>query len=315
MEHYPSDFERQHGFSPLATLLLLILSMLLGSGIGNAINYLAGEAMGFPLSGLMKSFDEQSGLAERNLLRGINLIAQLCTFTFPAIMVAWLLYRSDSGRYLKLHRTPPSSMITAGIFFLLGILAVSQAVYWLNQQIPLPSWAGEMEDTASRMVKGLLVMNSPSELAFNLLVVAVVPALGEELVFRGIVQQKLEQASARPIAAIWMSAFIFSAFHLQFAGLLPRLLLGAGLGYLFYWTQSLWAPIIAHFFVNGLQIVAQYFKSKALPEASSIPDINWLGTAGAAFLVLILSFYLYQHRYETNRKAGQAEDAQPPTTS
>jgi uncharacterized protein len=315
MEHYQSDFERQHGFSPLATLLLLILSMLLGSGIGNAISYLAGEAMGFPLSSLMNNFDEQSSLVERNLLRGVNLIAQLCTFTFPALMVARLLYRSDLGRYLKLHRAPSGNMITAGVFFLLGILVVSQAVYWLNQQIPLPSWAGEMEDTASRMVKGLLVMNSPGELAFNLLVVAVVPALGEELVFRGIVQQKLLQASARPIAAIWISAFIFSAFHLQFAGLLPRLLLGAGLGYLFYWTQSLWAPIIAHFFVNGLQIVAQYFKSKALPEASSIPDINWLGTAGAALLVIILSYYLYQHRYKTNREPGQAEDAQPPTTS
>ena len=315
MEYHPSELERQYGFSPIAVLLLLLLSMMLGSGIGTAITHLAGEALGIQLSTLVENFSEQSSRQERDWLRGVNLINHLFSFVLPALMTVYLLYRTAWGRYLCLRRFPSSDVLVAGIFFLLGTLAISQAVYWLNQQIPLPSWASDMEDTASRMVKGLLVMKSPGELAFNLLVIAVVPAIGEELIFRGIVQQKLEQASARPIAAIWVSALIFSAFHLQFAGLFPRLLLGAALGYLFYWTRSLWAPIIAHFFVNGLQVTMQYFKSQALPEASNIPDINWLGTAGAALLVVLLSYYLYQHRYKTKAGDEQADGGPPPTTS
>lgn len=307
------DFEQRFDFSPWAALLLLLLTMLLGSGIGNGIGFLISHLQGVSVTGLIATFNEQSSLEERNLLRAFNFFAHLFTFALPAIFVTLVLYRSDWWRFLKLGRLPSLNFITAGVFFLLGIFGVSQLAYWLNQQIPLPDWATDMEGSASRLVKGLLVMRSPAELVFTLLVVAVLPAIGEELVFRGILQQKLEQVSHKPVAAIWITALIFSAFHLQFAGLLPRLLLGAGLGYLFYWSRSLWAPIIAHFFVNGLQVTAQYFKSQELPEAS-LQDVNWMGITVSAVLVAALSFYLYQHRTITVPVEEEANTNQPAVT-
>ncbi len=278
----------------MAVLILLILCMLLGTGIGNGLAYLLGEGMGLPLVDTIEAFSEKSSMRERNFVRAANLFTHLFTFTLPAILVTVLLYRSTWARFLRLQRVSSSNILIAGIFFMIGIFILSQFTYWLNQQLPLPEWATEIESSAGRLVKGLLVMETPWELAFTILIVAVLPAVGEELVFRGILQQELEMATGRPVAAIWIAALIFSAFHLQFAGLLPRFLLGAGLGYLFYWTRSLWTPIVAHFAINGMQVAGQYYRNRSLSE-SSPAEVNWPATALAVLLVAGLSYYLYQH--------------------
>lgn len=279
--------------SPVARLLLLLLLMLLGSGIGNGLAYLLGQSMGLGLAELVESFGRESSRPERNYFRAANLFSHLFTFTLPALGLAVMLCRRNWARFLSIDRAPSANIVSAGIFFLLGIFVLSQAAYWLNKQLPLPGWASEMEAAAGRIVEGLLVMETPWELLFTILIVAVLPAIGEELVFRGVLQQELERATRRPAVAIWISALIFSAFHLQFAGLLPRLLLGAGLGYLFYWARSLWAPVIAHFVVNGVQVAGQYYWQQAVPEAS-IQEVNWPATAFAGLLVAGLSSYLYR---------------------
>ncbi|MCB9035266.1 MAG: CPBP family intramembrane metalloprotease [Lewinellaceae bacterium] len=275
----------------------MVLFMLLGSGIGNGLVFLLGQSMGLSLTEVLQSFGRESPLAERNFLRAVTLFSHLFTFALPAVLLALLLHRRRWVKYLKIGRLPSLNIISAGIFFMLGVFVFSQFAYWINQQVPLPGWASEMESSTGRLVQGLLVMKSPGELAFTILVVAALPALGEELVFRGILQQELEKATGRPLAAIWIGAFIFSAFHLQFAGLLPRFFLGAGLGYLFYWTRSLWTPAIAHFVVNGMQVAGQYYRQQNLPE-TSLEEVNWPAIATSALLVAGLSYYLYR-QYKT----------------
>lgn len=284
----------------MAAMLVLVLLMLLGSGIGNGLAFLLGKSMGLSLTEVIQSFSRESPLAERNFLRATTLFSHLFTFALPAILLASLLYRRQWVQFLKLDRFLNFNILSAGVFFLLGTFVLSQLAYWLNRQIPLPYWASDMESSAGRLVQGLLVMESPWELAFTVLVVAILPALGEELVFRGVLQQALEKATGRPVAAIWIAALIFSAFHLQFAGLLPRLLLGAGLGYLFYWTGSLWAPIIAHFVINGVQVAGQYYQQQNLPE-TSLQEVNWPAIGIAAVLVAGLSSYLYRYHKNHNR--------------
>lgn len=306
MGPFNDDFEQRQGFSLLAVLLLLVLSMMLGSAIGSGTGYLIAHLKGISLTDLYQTFNAHSNLEERNLMRTANLVAHLFTFALPAVFVAILLYRSGWARYYRLNRIVSPGFLLAGVFFLMGIFALSQLAYWLNQQLPLPDWATGLEGKAGRLVKGLLTMESPAELVFSLLVVAVVPAIGEELVFRGFLQQQIERASGRPVAAIWISAFVFSAIHLQFAGLLPRFLLGAGLGYLFFWARSFWAPAIAHFFVNALQVAGLYFSGEELPEAS-MQDINWPGILVSALLVAGLGYYLYQHRTIIGPEAEEAQ--------
>ncbi|MCG8331716.1 MAG: CPBP family intramembrane metalloprotease [Chitinophagales bacterium] len=278
--------------SPTSTLVLLVLLMVMGNAIGSGITYLAGQALGLSLTDLLETFNEKSASLERNFIRAANLISHLFTFVLPAVLLTFLLNKANSYKALKLDRFPVINMLSIGILFLIAIFVLSQAAYWLNQQLPLPEWAGEMEISAERIVKGLLVMDSIWELIFTITVVAVLPAIGEELIFRGILQQSLEKITHNPILAIWFSGLIFSAFHFQFAGLLPRFLLGVGLGYLFYWTQSLWMPILAHFVINAMQIVGHFFVKEGLPE-TGLESINWNATLIASIMVAGMSYYLY----------------------
>jgi membrane protease YdiL (CAAX protease family) len=92
------------------------------------------------------------------------------------------------------------------------------------------------------------------------------------------------------IPAIWIAGLIFSAIHLQFEGFLPRLLLGAVLGYLFYWSRNLWIPILAHFVFNASQVLAQYFYGDQISalEAAEMDDPNWaFGLISLAALIFI----------------------------
>ena len=287
-------------FSPFAKLLLLVLLMMMGGAIGTFINYFIGDQMGLSISTLMESFDHTSSLKERNFLRLVNLISHLCSFTLPAILLVMMVGRNNWLQQLQLDRFPRINFLLAGVLFLFSIFILSQAAYWLNQQLPLPSWAAEMEASAEKVVKGLLVMNSTTELLFSVLVIAAIPAIGEELIFRGVFQKQLAEAFHNPVLAIWLAGFIFSVAHFQFAGLVPRFLLGVGLGYLFYWSQSLWMPILAHFLINASQIIAQRFIEAPLPEDTEMP-INWGAVIIACIMVFGLGYYLYQ-QFNANTK-------------
>ncbi|TXB63499.1 CPBP family intramembrane glutamic endopeptidase [Phaeodactylibacter luteus] len=301
------NHKEAYNFSPIGSLLLLALLMMLCSGIGSALGWLTARSYGLEIGAVIDTFSDQSPLEERNLLRWINFFSQLFTFTVPAVLLARMLEGQKWLSSLQLHRASRRAIYAAAGLYIFGIFILSQAAFWFNQQLPLPSWADQMEGTALRLTQGLLVMESPAEFLLTLLVVAVLPALGEELVFRGVVQQQLAKAARSPAWGIWLSAAIFSAFHLQFAGFLPRLLLGAGLGYLFLWSRSLWVPIAAHFLINGMQIAGQYIQKNALAEAA-VDEVNWPATTLAGLLVAGLSYYLYGQYRKQEPTAG----AQPP---
>lgn len=120
------------------------------------------------------------------------------------------------------------------------------------------SWAREREDYAATLVAFITKFNSIGELMLGLLVIAVLPAIGEEIVFRGLIQNELTKATRNPHVAIWIAAILFSAIHMQFFGFVPRLLLGALFGYLYLWSGNLTMSILAHFVNNGFAVVGMY---------------------------------------------------------
>jgi membrane protease YdiL (CAAX protease family) len=126
----------------------------------------------------------------------------------------------------------------------------------------------------------------------NLILIAFLPGIGEELVFRGILQKHIGGIFKNPIAAIWISAFIFSAIHFQFEGFFPRIVLGATLGYLYYWTGNLWVPMIAHAFNNGFQIALIYFTGMDVSEfdEKSSNQLQWWMIP----ISVVLMFLIYQ---------------------
>lgn len=156
---------------------------------------------------------------------------------------------------------------------------------WLNDILALPDfmgsierWMQQMEAATGELTARLLRTDNFGDLAANLLVMALAPAIAEELFFRGALQKTLSRAM-NAHTAIWITAAIFSAVHLQFYGFVPRMLLGAALGYLFWLTGSIWTSVAAHFTNNALTVV---LFNAALPF-----DIDSVGTGETWWLGLL----------------------------
>ena len=134
----------------------------------------------------------------------------------------------------------------------------AQIIDW-NQSWQLPDilselekWIKEKEDLAAHITEQFMTMPTVWDFLTTLAVVAIIASIGEEFLFRGLLQPQLQNLFGNPHAGIWMAALLFSFFHLQFYGFVPRLLLGALFGYLYVFSGKLWVPIFAHF-VNNAQ--------------------------------------------------------------
>ena len=146
------------------------------------------------------------------------------------------------------------------------------------------------EDQAGKITESFLAGNTLSSLANNIILIGILPAVGEELLFRGIVQQLFKKMYGNAHVAIWISAALFSALHLQFFGFLPRLVLGAMFGYMLEWSGTLWLPIIAHFLNNTIAVIAYYLTHQGLLKT----DLDKTGTVadGSFFLVIVSLIFL-----------------------
>jgi len=258
--------EKEAFHSPLTMLGLLTLLVFLFSLIGSGIIHLLGSLKDIDFQTAIANLNIESTINDRNFIRSLLGVNHLFTFIIPSLFFSFFLFRKQWAHFLKLHKSPHFQNVVLGILIILAAFPLAQFSFWLNKQIPLPSWANTMEERTSSMISNLLIVNAPYELFLNILIIALIPAIGEEFIFRGIIQQKCEKIFNNKIAAIWFAAIIFSAIHLQFQGFIPRVLLGALLGYLFYWTNNLWIPIIAHFANNATQILMQYLYQEKLSK-------------------------------------------------
>ena len=250
--------------------------------------HLVGQWFGLDYSESTTTLLPSSSIGEKNFIRISLGISQIMTFLVPGLVFMWTLYSRKSWRQLKLADSPSIKTMLLGGLLMVLLLPVVQWVYWFNHQLPLPDWAIQQESLINNIITSLLQVSTSYEVAINLLVIAILPALGEELVFRGVIQQKIaEQLSAH--GAIWLTAILFSAIHLQFQGFLPRMLLGAVLGYLFFWSKNLWAPIFAHFVFNASQLLIQYWQPSDL-EVIEAPSL--LVTVGAALFSIFIAILL-----------------------
>ena len=280
---------------PQIILLMLTILMIFCSLLGTAAVLGYSSIVGFDLQNVLLNLSENSPLSERNYVRTVNMISHFMTFSVPALILMLFLYRKNWYKELQLHKVPNGQNVALGILLLLLAFPLAQWTFTLNQQLPLPDWVVSTEAATNDMISGLLVMNSPLELAFNLLIIAVLPALGEEILFRGIIQPNLSKYLKNPIVGLWLTAIIFSAIHMQFQGFLPRMVLGALLGYLFYWTNNLWIPIIAHLVNNGIQVLIAFQARELIQttmENGPEQQIHWTIGLASLFLVLMIGSYM-----------------------
>jgi hypothetical protein len=144
----------------------------------------------------------------------------------------------------------------------------------------LEAYLKSMEETARAATEKMLNVDTFGGLLLNLLIIALIPAVGEEMTFRGVLQQSLTR-KMNPHLAIILSAAIFSFIHFQFYGFLPRMFLGILLGYMFYVSGSLWTSILMHFVNNGSLVVLYYLNNKGLINV----DVEHFGETESAWLI------------------------------
>ena len=190
---------------------------------------------------------------EVDAVKFIHMLSAIGLFITPTLLYAYLC---DFDLKLKLNFNRQTLLLAIAIMLLINPFIAF--IYEWNMSFNIPDWMLIFDDNAEKITKYFLKMNTLGDLFFNLLVIAIIPAIGEELLFRGYLQQKIRQWLGKPHGAIIITAILFSAIHMQFQGFLPRFALGIVLGYFFYWSGSLWVPIIAHLLNNAMAVTFAY---------------------------------------------------------
>lgn len=168
------------------------------------------------------------------------------------------------------------------------------------------TWARDYENRAEGLTKYMTQFSSTGEFLFAFFVIAILPAFGEELVFRGMLQPQLMRITKNFHASIWITAALFSAFHLQFFGFVPRLLLGALFGYLYYWSGNLLMPIFAHFVNNGFSVLMLYLNQKGIVDMD-IESTEAAPWPSVLIFTLVGGFSLFYYKNFFDRKKKQPD--------
>lgn len=235
-----------------------------------------------------------NGSQDITSLKVLQMLQTVGTFMLPCLLMAYL-WSERPMHYLSLHRNPDGKAIIVTILLMLiAIPCINLLGYW-NSQMQLPAFLQGIEElmkaqetAAAELTERFLQANTIWGLLFNLLLMAVLPAISEELCFRGVLQ-KIFSEKGKTQLAIWVSAIIFSTIHFQFYGFIPRMLMGALFGYMLWWSGSLWLPVIAHFTNNAFAVITYYLCT--IYHAGNTGFIDTFGTADTLW-VGILSLIL-----------------------
>jgi len=246
-------------------------------------------------------------------LRYVSSLTQIGIFGLSAFECAFLFNDKKPANYLQLNTK--ISGLNCFIIILIAVVslpALSHIIAW-NEEIKLPqymssieNWMRGQEDAAAKITSLLLSGNNVSILLINLAVMAIIPAVCEEFLFRGLLITWLKNRVHNIHIVIVISALLFSAIHFQFYGFVPRFLLGLYFGYLLIWTESLWTCIIAHFINNGMAVIVSYLHNNQLIET----EYQHFGNVGDNYLLIGLSlllttacvYFLYKKRKIMNYK-------------
>ena len=262
-------------YSPIVQLIIS-LAIIVGAGFFLMLIMLIPGFLIFhaDISGLISS-SVQPGNNDIAFLRYLVIVQDVAIFIVPSLIIMALMRPENQSGLVDL-KPPRISDVLLVIVLAFFLIPVTDFTGRLNAGMHLPQWMSgvehwmiKREDEADGMIDRLIVSDNMSTMLMNLAMIALLPALGEELVFRGVFQKILYRLFRSGHAAVWVTAIIFSAIHFQFLGFIPRLILGLVFGYLFLWSGTLWLPIVAHFVNNAIPVVGtylHYYESVSQPQ-------------------------------------------------
>lgn len=297
--------------NPFTSLVFILLTALIGFLIiGPMVGFFV--AMAFYDGSMFDLIEKIQNPLQYPEIRMPVLILQAGATLIGLIIIPALYLkgfeRASPVQWLR-SKSPAPVMILLTALAVLTFMAPNSVFIEWNSKIVFPefmkefaTWARQHEDLAAKVTEFLTSFESTGDLLFGIFVIAVLPAFGEELVFRGMLQPELYRATKNHHAAIWISAIIFSAFHMQFFGFVPRVLLGALFGYLYLWSANFWMPVIAHFVNNAFSVIMMYLyqTGKISLEVESTEAAPWPMVLLCATLFVAIMVY-FRRFYKSNR--------------
>ena len=289
-------------------ILFLLLFVVAGTIVFSALGMLVAYAV-YHTNSMYEASDPAGYI---RLVQAFNSVGM---FLVPALMFAyahdkhWLDYNWG-------NRKPHYLLVNVTLLLSIVILPVVALLSQWNQAIELPQslgglqqWMADLDEQADAIMEMLTTRHTYGTLLVNIVVMAFLPALCEEFMFQGTIQAFLTKWIQKPHLAIWITALIFSIIHFQFSGFIPRLLLGAYLGYLFYWSRSLWLPILAHFLHNALSLLVDFsFQGRGI----SLDDVKYTDIHGAIPLVIscaVVTFVSLIFMWRTQKELHPNEES------
>lgn len=233
------------------------------------------------------------------VLKYFQIVQSLGVFILPPFVIGYL-YQGNAPKYLHLNK---AISLQSVVLIIALMFCATPFINWtgeINNRMSLPDymsgieqWMKNSEATAEEITNAFLNVKGLGGMLFNLFMIALLPAIGEELLFRGVIQKICTNLTQNHHAAIWISAILFSALHMQFYGFIPRMLLGAIFGYLLVWSGSIWVPIIGHFINNAFAVIMMYFinegrLSEAYENIGSTSESYYIAIISLGTIILLL---------------------------
>ena len=232
-------------------------------------------------------FDQLPKPLSNTTLKLEQIAGAILLFGIPAYFYARRSFVSRPLYHLGFRPAQKTLFYALGILLLLVAFPLEGWLGIVNKHIPLPQWMIRTEESTDKQLTALLTVRNSFDLVFNLLVVAIIPGIFEEMFFRGALQRMVIQLTRKPWTGIFITAFIFSFMHFQFQGFLPRLFLGILLGAAYWYSGSLWTSVLAHCFFNGIQVlIVTWYPTTINNDNASIP--GYTVPVSLLFVLLIL---------------------------
>ena len=248
---------------------LLIIGLIISVIIGVVITLAAGN------------------ISELGILRISQISSQIFTFVLPPLLYACFVNEKPMSS-LSFKKAPLLFFII-GFVMMYAITPLNNVFAEWNAGLKLPESMTALEEimnnlqkSATQLTEKMLNISNFEGLIINLIMIAGLAAFGEELLFRSLLKPFLIKICKNAHIGIFLASAIFSFIHFEFYGFLPRLVLGLLLGYMFFYSRSIWVPMLMHFTNNATAVVIYYLNNKGLTNI----DVENYGDTNVSYIIL-----------------------------
>lgn len=293
------DSEAKHArYSPWSQLAILFFLTGIGFLVGGFISLgIANSYLHVPLENLGEALKNNR---DANLSRWLQFVSTFFFMLVPALVFASMMSHTPF-KYIGFNSAVSNKQVLIIFVVVFVSIVLSSALSQLNGMIPISKSAEKyfktLEDEYTKEMLGIANMKSAKDYIITLFIIALLPALFEEMLFRGALQPVFINITKNAFVGILITSILFSAIHMSFYGFLPRLALGLIIGYIFYFSKNLWLSSLTHFLYNAFGVTQIYMLSKKgllTPEAMKDDDSFPLIFGLFAAIVLFILFFLFK---------------------